>query len=452
MPVVSCELISVRDELAQFTRGLTPGEGGRADATSAVALLGEIERLAGAAKALLARWVADTGGWKGGGDRSPAHWLARQSGTSVGEAGATLDAAEKLDGLAATDAAFRAGRLSAPQVREITTAAAVNPHSEGDLLEAAGSESLRELRERARLARAAGEDENTRHLRIKKSRYLRAGVVADGAFELHYRDTPDAGADILAALTPLRDRIFREARTQGRRHPLEAYTADALHRLARTALTHTGESGDGQTTGAGDRVGDPDRHGGGVGDGAANAVAPRNAKIIVRIDHTALTRGHVEPGEICEIAGVGPVPVATVKAMMSDAFIAAVVTKGEAVANVAHLGRKVTAKQRTALEWRGLRCAVAGCPARQFLEIDHLIDWAATHHTKLDELEWLCPHHHDLKTYQGYRLEPGTGPRRLLAPDHPDNPNPHRGPPDRRQRDPAPPSPHGESATLPLGA
>ena len=33
------------------------------------------------------------------------------------------------------------------------------------------------------------------------------------------------------------------------------------------------------------------------------------------IDHTALIRGHTEPGEKCEIAGVGPVPVATVKAM-----------------------------------------------------------------------------------------------------------------------------------------
>jgi hypothetical protein len=450
MRVMSCELISIRDELAGFTRGLAPGEVGGDAAAAAVAVLGEIERLAGAAKALLARRVADTGRWQGHGDRSPAHWLARQSGTSVGEAGAVLDATGKLDDLAATDDAFRAGRLSGPQVREITAAAAANPDAEADLLAAAATESLRELRERSRLARAAGEDESARHARIKASRYLRAGVVADGAFELHYRDTVDAGADLLAALHPLRDRIFRQARTQGRRHPLEAYTADAVHLLARTALTNMADGGDRHrrdNSGAGDgaeRAADVE--------GPASAVPPRNAKIIVRIDHTALTRGHTQAGEICEIAGVGPVPVATVKAMMNDAFLAAVVTKGEAVANVAHLGRKVTAKQRTALEWRGLRCAVAGCPARQFLEIDHLIDWARTHHTKLDELEWLCPHHHDLKTYQGYKLEPGTGPRRLLPPDHPDNTRTHRGPPNRRQRDPAPPNPHGEPATLLLGA
>jgi hypothetical protein len=291
---------------------------------------------------------------------------------------------------------------------------------------------LRELRERSRLARAAGEDENTRHARIKASRYLRAGVVADGAFELHYRDTVDAGADLLAAITPLRDRIFRQARKQGRRHPLEAYTADALHLLARTALTHPGDRHGRDNSGAGDGA-----ESAADVEGAANAVPPRNAKIIVRIDHTALTRGHTEPGEICEIAGVGPVPVATVKAMMTDAFLAAVVTNGQAVANVAHLGRKVTAKQRTALEWRGLRCTVKGCPNTQFLEIDHLIDWATTQHTTLDELEWLCPHHHNLKTHHGYRLEPGAGPRRFLPPDQPDRPAarppPRAGPaPDER--------------------
>jgi hypothetical protein len=408
---MSCALVSIRDELRGFTREVEPGTFTGEQATQMVAVAGEIERLAGAAKALFAKRVADTGAWQADGHRSVAHWLADRSGTSVGEAGATLAAVGKLDGLGAATDAFRHGQLSGPQVREITEAASVDPSTEAELLATAATDSLRALREHAQRARAAGEDETRRHERIKKSRYLRSGMTGDGAFELHYRDTADAGAEVLAALQPFADRSFRAARAEGRHEPPEAYRADALVALARTATT--------ATTGLADGPGPPSVAGPG-----------RNAKIIVRIDHSALVRGHAVSGETCEIAGIGPIPVASVKAMLDDAFLAAVITKGQAVATVAHLGRQPTAKQRTALEWRGVRCTVKGCPARQFLEIDHLIEWARTKHTTLDELEWLCPHHHKLKTHHNYQLEPGTGPRQLLPPNHPDHQPPPRAAPE----------------------
>lgn len=81
-----------------------------------------------------------------------------------------------------------------------------------------------------------------------------------------------------------------------------------------------------------------------------------NTKVIVRIDHTALLRGHAQAGETVEVAGLGPVPVATVQALMDDAFVAAVVTRGHDVVNAAHLGRGVNAHQRTALEAIHRRC------------------------------------------------------------------------------------------------
>ena len=79
------------------------------------------------------------------------------------------------------------------------------------------------------------------------------------------------------------------------------------------------------------------------------------------IDYDALRRGYAEADETCEIAGVGPVPVATVRGMLADSFGAAIVTDGVDVYNVAHLGRSATAHQRTALEARGYRCEVPGC-------------------------------------------------------------------------------------------
>ena len=117
--------------------------------------------------------------------------------------------------------------------------------------------------------------------------------------------------------------------------------------------------------------------------------------------------------------------------MLEDAFLAAIVTDGVDVYNVAHLGRAATAHQRTALEARGYRCEVPGCTARHNLEIDHLDDWARTMRTKLDRLAWLCPQHHQQKTTQGHRLEGPVGNRRwtdahgtLLAGNDPDPPLP----------------------------
>ena len=65
-----------------------------------------------------------------------------------------------------------------------------------------------------------------------------------------------------------------------------------------------------------------------------------NVKVIVLVDHAALLRGHTVAGETCEIAGLGPVSVDTVRhLLLDDPFLAVVVKKGKQVLNVAHHGR-----------------------------------------------------------------------------------------------------------------
>ena len=135
-----------------------------------------------------------------------------------------------------------------------------------------------------------------------------------------------------------------------------------------------------------------------------------DVKTVIRIDHTAYTRGHTQPGETCEIIGVGPIPVTVARAMSVDAFHAAVITRGVDIVNVAHLGRAVTAEQRTALQLRDPTCVVPGCTTSHGLEIDHTTSatgWAHTRRTTLNELARLCHHHHQQKTHHGYTL---TGP------------------------------------------
>ena len=138
--------------------------------------------------------------------------------------------------------------------------------------------------------------------------------------------------------------------------------------------------------------------------------------------------------ELCEIAGVGPVPVSVAREVLGEAIVKLVITDGVDVANVTHLGRGPTAAQRAALLWTNPTCSVQGCP-RQRIEYDHQKPWAQTRHTRLDELDPLCGFHHDLKTRLGYALVPGKGKRAFVAPDDPRHPRYRRAACKRRAAD-----------------
>ncbi len=202
--------------------------------------------------------------------------------------------------------------------------------------------------------------------------------------------TAEAGATFLSALEPVRDRIFAEARRAGRRERTEAYAADALVALA----THT------DTT----------------SDKTAPTTGPRRT-VHVRVDHAALTRGVAEADETCEIVGVGPIPVATAKAMMSDCILSVLVTDGTDVRTVANAGRTIPAKIRTALSARSSTCEVPGCDIAKGLEIDHITPFADGGPTTLANLQLLCGHHHRQKTHHGYQLTGPPGHRQWTQPN-----------------------------------
>jgi hypothetical protein len=155
---------------------------------------------------------------------------------------------------------------------------------------------------------------------------------------------------------------------------------------------------------------------------------------LLRVDVEALRRGQVAGQELCEIAGVGPVPVSVARELLGEAIVKLVITRGVDVLNVTHLGRGPTAAQRAALLWMNPTCTVEGCP-RTRLEWDHREPWAATHHTRVDELDGLCEFHHDLKTRLSYALIDGRGKRAFVAPDDPRHPRFRRPPDDRPRRD-----------------
>ncbi len=395
-------LSELRDALGRYASVFDASLLSAESAALVVTEAATIERMAAVLKSLAAARSADTGGWKAAGERSAAHHLARTTGTSVGQASEALLTGRRLATLPAASAAARAGRLSAPQAAAVADAAAVDPAAEERLVESAQRCSLPELREEcARTKAAAQPDPEARRREIHAGRFLRSYTDAEGAWNLRGRDNPEVGAEIMAAIDAIRDRLFRTARGEGRREPSEAYAADALLELAR---------------------------GGG---GARAARAGSRAKVIVRVDLPALLRGRPVPGEVCELAGFGPVAASALRELIEtgDPFLAAVVTKGEQVTGVAHLGRRATAAQQTALEWLYPTCAVEGCSASTWLENDHRVDWATSHLTVLDLLDRLCSHHHDCKSLDGWALVPGNGKRAFVAPDDPRHPRHAHDPP-----------------------
>ena len=160
---------------------------------------------------------------------------------------------------------------------------------------------------------------------------------------------------------------------------------------------------------------------------------------LIRADIEALQRGSVEGDEICEIAGLGPIPATVARELLGDAILKLVITKGVDVANVTHLGRSATVAQQVALWWRSPMCTREGCTRTQRLQNDHQKGWANTHRTRLDELDRLCEHDHDLKTYYGWALIAGEGRRPMVPPDDPRHPetNHHPTPERATQTDPS---------------
>lgn len=143
----------------------------------------------------------------------------------------------------------------------------------------------------------------------------------------------------------------------------------------------------------------------------------------MRVDQAALLRGWIEGDETCDIAGVGPVSVETLRDLWPEAVVKLVITSGTDVRNVTHLGRRATDALEAAMQWTsGGSCTNETCDNDRFVEVDHRVGWANTHRTRLDELDPLCTTCHAHKTRDNWQLVRGSGRRRFVPPDHPDHP------------------------------
>ena len=102
---------------------------------------------------------------------------------------------------------------------------------------------LAELREQCARAKAASSvDLEARRARIHQRRSLRSFTDAEGEWHLHCRNNPEVGARVMAAIELFREEIFRQARSEDRHEPPDAYAADALAEMARCSADAIAES------------------------------------------------------------------------------------------------------------------------------------------------------------------------------------------------------------------
>jgi hypothetical protein len=380
-------LEEVRAAVAVLERAAEEFEPGVYDVVGAkelVDLTTRGERFLGSIRGRAARRVEQAGTWKKSPHRSAAHWLAEATGESVGAAARTLETARRLEDLPETADAFRAGELSEAQASEIAAAASQDRSAEHRLLETArGSKSFKTVRDACRDVSMRAVDDRDQARWLHEHRSATYWSDSNGHWRLEAKLSPDDAAWVRSALELKSEEFFQAARARGELEPHAAHCADALVAVV------TGQA--------------PKK--------------PLDARL--HADQTALDRGFVQPGEQCELEGIGPIPVTMARAMLDDARVT-VVGHDDAgdITHISSLERTIPARLRRWVEEAYPRCGVEGCTDKWRLEIDHIVGVEDGGRTEKQNLWRICRHHHKLKTFYGY----GVVGRRLVAPDDPDPP------------------------------
>jgi len=316
-------------------------------------------------------------------------WLASVSGTTIGAARGVAKVAARVLEQAVVQDALRSGSLSTAQAELVTTATAADPDAGARLVEVAKCSGVKGLRvecDRVIAAAASREQEQATAERVYGERSVRHSARADGSGAITITGPVDRTAAVMAALEPFERAIFEDHRRAGVKEHADAVAFDALVALANGAVSPS----------------------------AAGKRAATPAVLHVHVSAGALARGHTEPGELCEIAGAGPIPVGTAYRLASNSIVRALVIDGTDVTRVVHLGRSIPAAVRTAVETRDRVCVIEGCEVDRHLEIDHNVPYAQGGATSLPNLGRVCGHHHDLKTRRDLRRLGPPGRQRLV--------------------------------------
>jgi hypothetical protein len=414
--VLERQVAAAEDAVRAAVAAIDPDDIPASEAVRLFERLDRIVRSATAGRTLLARRVEDSQVWQRKGHRSAAEHVAAVTGTSLGAAKGEMETSKALRDLPRTRRKMVDGSISPQQGSLIAGAAKVNPQAERDLLERAGTANLHELRDDALKAKAAADRSPAdTHARLRRQRRLSRFTDAEGARHLNLIGPVDQVSVIEAEIDRRLSQVIRD-HPAGK--PLEC--RDALAFDAAVTMARRSEAADDTPATKTKR----------------RKVTRPHHLALLRLDVEALRRGHVEGHELCEVTGLGPIPVEVARRLLGDAVLKLIITKGDAVAHVTSLTRGPTQAMQYASLWTSPTCTVEGC-SRTIVEYDHRTgaEYKDTRHTRLDEIDRVCHTHHDLHTHHGWALVAGAGKRPMVPPD--DARHPAHGPPSGARAGPA---------------
>jgi hypothetical protein len=386
------ELQSAVRTLQRLVRSAAPQLVSGDEARGLVDLFAEAERAASSGIAIYSPVVVETGSYAKAGHGSAADWLGAVSGSSAGVAKGRLAAAERAASDPVLMAALHDGELSSAQLKLMSETSAVVPGATELLLGLAGEggshQELTDAAARLRAAARSRETERARRARVHQWRHFRWHQSPEGGVRGEFLCDEVAWARIGPRLEADAKERWKAA---GKGEPLDAHRLDAF--VDMFAGTASG------------------------GCGSASRGRPH---AVVIVDAKALRRGSTQGDELCEIDGIGPISVEAATELLGESGLQFVIKDGVDVRTVTSTTRYAPQRVAAALLVRDRTCVAEGCGKRHGLEADHCgIDYRDDGPTELDNLARLCPEHHDLKTYGGWRLEGGPGRWKWIAPAHP---------------------------------
>ena len=328
-----------------------------------------------AATAEATRRFEKSGAYKADGFLGMVPWLRVNGKLSGGAAAERVEVARQLQELPRTEEALTRGEIGYQHAVAMARAAehvgaAQVRKAETALLKAAESMDpgqfvgvAKDFEHRVD-ADAALTEANRAHSR----RYLRIGEAFNGLVPIEGQVTTEAGAIIRTAIEPFAKPRKGDERTVGQRQ------ADALEELCR-------RNGTASAGGAGTRP-----------------------QLIIKasVDTLAGIRG----APAGELEWGGMIPSETVRRLACDAAITRITGLGELEQEITHAGRTIPPSTRRALVARDHHCIFPGCdrPA-PWCSGHHLIFWANSGPTKLDNLALVCSTHHRMVHEEGWKLE-----------------------------------------------
>ncbi|HEY3842622.1 MAG TPA: HNH endonuclease signature motif containing protein [Acidimicrobiales bacterium] len=389
-------LASVRTQLEGLSEVLSSADvGAVAEIVSCFDALG---RASSAGLALAAHRGAELEAHSLSGHRNAADWLAHVSGIPHARAVDWLALADRVALSPPVQTAFVHGELSSAQAETMGEVLTVVPSCGPELLRHAKDGSHRDLdRYALRVKQAARrrEQEQARRARAHRRRSLRFCLLPEGGVRVQIYLTEESWGKCFPALDHRTETLFRRGRSAKVHSSRDQYMADAFVDI----VSGRAAAEDG-------------------GGGARSSITT-----VVRVDATALRRGSLDPGEMCEIAGVGPVSVATARDLLGESWVKLLVVDGADVTTITSPTRHVPARVEAALFERDIECVVPGCTVGVGLQTHHWrVDFSPGGPTQLDNLCRLCTVHHDLVTTGCWKLTGGPGQWTWSAPDFPVSP------------------------------